>query len=577
MGEDGWRYRSGAATLPLSLHEFRAFSGQEVQGSRALRLLGGAHRLRRPADARAGARARLARTPGRAALPAADARRLSDDARRLVERRPDGGALRGGARDRLRGAGRYGNRHARGSAGCVRRSDAGDARESEFKPRKRIFFCSPPRSSCCDEPPPFPGDLGDGRPGRHRRPALGGAGRCALPARLPARRLRRGERARPCQQRFLLRSQTKYFHSRRTSPCRSTPTGRCTRHCATRSIRSTRRARSPFVPFAGSEDLSRSHFETQDSIELGQPLGQKRDYSSGFMNRLAERAGAPKAPFPSPTNCRSSSAARRRWRMPRLASPAAAGVDPRQSRLIEEMYRDTPLSTPVTEGFAARDKLMSELGQEMEAARTQCAERAQLRARGAAHRAADENRATAWASSTSAAGIRTSPRAAPTDSSRLACSSSAAASRRSPARWDRAWRDTRGRRAQRVRPHLPRERQPRHRPRPRQRLLRCSAEACAAAASPESRCASSAARSSRTATTRCCNEYRALLGGSARPDVRVVERPAGESFSGRETRRSRARLGSASELDDRIRPVWPAISSFAFAPKPSCAARRREP
>ncbi len=31
------------------------------------------------------------------------------------------------------------------------------------------------------------------------------------------------------------------------------------------------------VPFAGSEDLSRSHFETQDSIELGQPLGQKRD------------------------------------------------------------------------------------------------------------------------------------------------------------------------------------------------------------------------------------------------------------------------------------------------------------
>jgi uncharacterized protein (DUF1501 family) len=29
-----------------------------------------------------------------------------------------------------------------------------------------------------------------------------------------------------------------------------------------------------FVPFAGSEDLSRSHFETQDSIELGQPRGR---------------------------------------------------------------------------------------------------------------------------------------------------------------------------------------------------------------------------------------------------------------------------------------------------------------
>src|SRR5579862_9498974 len=32
-----------------------------------------------------------------------------------------------------------------------------------------------------------------------------------------------------------------------------------------------------FIPFAGTEDLSRSHFETQDSIELGQPLQTTRD------------------------------------------------------------------------------------------------------------------------------------------------------------------------------------------------------------------------------------------------------------------------------------------------------------
>jgi hypothetical protein len=31
-----------------------------------------------------------------------------------------------------------------------------------------------------------------------------------------------------------------------------------------------------FVPFAGTEDLSRSHFETQDSIELGQALDRRR-------------------------------------------------------------------------------------------------------------------------------------------------------------------------------------------------------------------------------------------------------------------------------------------------------------
>ncbi|MDB5888555.1 MAG: tat (twin-arginine translocation) pathway signal sequence domain protein, partial [Rhodocyclales bacterium] len=42
-----------------------------------------------------------------------------------------------------------------------------------------------------------------------------------------------------------------------------------------------------FIPFAGTEDTSRSHFETQDSIELGQPLDASRNFRSGFLNRLA--------------------------------------------------------------------------------------------------------------------------------------------------------------------------------------------------------------------------------------------------------------------------------------------------
>jgi uncharacterized protein (DUF1501 family) len=48
-----------------------------------------------------------------------------------------------------------------------------------------------------------------------------------------------------------------------------------------------RQRQCSFVPFAGTDDLTRSHFETQDSIELGQPLGGRRDFSSGFLNRLA--------------------------------------------------------------------------------------------------------------------------------------------------------------------------------------------------------------------------------------------------------------------------------------------------
>src|ERR1700732_839533 len=43
-----------------------------------------------------------------------------------------------------------------------------------------------------------------------------------------------------------------------------------------------------FVPFAGTDDLSRSHFETQDSIELGQPAAGSRNYRSGFLGRLSE-------------------------------------------------------------------------------------------------------------------------------------------------------------------------------------------------------------------------------------------------------------------------------------------------
>ncbi|MDE2456952.1 MAG: DUF1501 domain-containing protein, partial [Burkholderiales bacterium] len=41
-----------------------------------------------------------------------------------------------------------------------------------------------------------------------------------------------------------------------------------------------------FVPFAGTADLTRSHFETQDSIELGQPIDPPRNFRSGFLNRL---------------------------------------------------------------------------------------------------------------------------------------------------------------------------------------------------------------------------------------------------------------------------------------------------
>src|SRR3979409_366018 len=50
-----------------------------------------------------------------------------------------------------------------------------------------------------------------------------------------------------------------------------------------------------FIPFAGTEDLSRSHFETQDSIELGQAAEGARNFQSGFLNRLVSVLGASEA------------------------------------------------------------------------------------------------------------------------------------------------------------------------------------------------------------------------------------------------------------------------------------------
>ena len=62
------------------------------------------------------------------------------------------------------------------------------------------------------------------------------------------------------------------------------------------------KAQLAFVPFAGSEDLSRSHFETQDSVEVGMPIAGAGP---------ARPARASSTAWPS-----RSMAALRRWRSP---------------------------------------------------------------------------------------------------------------------------------------------------------------------------------------------------------------------------------------------------------------------
>ncbi len=121
-----------------------------------------------------------------------------------------------------------------------------------------------------------------------------------------------------------------------------------------------------FIAFAGTHDTSRSHFETQDSIELAQPQGT-RSYASGFMNRLAAELGGRSAisftnqlPVAFRGNAQVANVA--------LNMAAKPGVDARQSQLIAQMYAGNTLGTEVAEGFAARDAVMRDLGEEMIAA-----------------------------------------------------------------------------------------------------------------------------------------------------------------------------------------------------------------
>ena len=93
-----------------------------------------------------------------------------------------------------------------------------------------------------------------------------------------------------------------------------------------------------FIPFAGTDDLSRSHFETQDTIELGLASNSKKNYESGFLNRLASVLnGSPAISFTDqlPLIFRGN------IEVPNLAlhQVGKPRIDVRQSQIITQMYQ----------------------------------------------------------------------------------------------------------------------------------------------------------------------------------------------------------------------------------------------
>jgi uncharacterized protein (DUF1501 family) len=123
-----------------------------------------------------------------------------------------------------------------------------------------------------------------------------------------------------------------------------------------------------FVPFAGtSDDLTRSHFETQDTIELGQSVGGARDYRSGFLSRLAVELTRVK---PISFTEQLPLIFRGKSQVPNIGinSVGKPGVDDRQARLIKGMYAQSDLAASVSEGFRIRDDVYRSISEEMTAA-----------------------------------------------------------------------------------------------------------------------------------------------------------------------------------------------------------------
>jgi uncharacterized protein (DUF1501 family) len=122
-----------------------------------------------------------------------------------------------------------------------------------------------------------------------------------------------------------------------------------------------------FIPFAGTNDMSRSHFETQDTIELGQPLSGTRNFRSGFMARLAD-ALDPDRPIAFSDQVPLCFQGASRQAVPNIAITGnlKPGIDHREAGLIQSMYAgDAALFRSVAEGFATRETVFASLADEM--------------------------------------------------------------------------------------------------------------------------------------------------------------------------------------------------------------------
>ena len=119
-----------------------------------------------------------------------------------------------------------------------------------------------------------------------------------------------------------------------------------------------------FIPFAGTHDWSRSHFATQDTIELGQPLNDHRNFQSGFLNRLVSTLNDA-SPMSFTDQLPLTFRGQRQIPNTNLWSLTGTTISEGESAVISEMYSDTLLKSQVDEGFNIRKKISTEMESEM--------------------------------------------------------------------------------------------------------------------------------------------------------------------------------------------------------------------
>ncbi len=122
-----------------------------------------------------------------------------------------------------------------------------------------------------------------------------------------------------------------------------------------------------FIPFAGTDDLSRSHFETQDSIELGEPSQGQHNFASGFMARLVQvlGGGEPIAFTDSLPLVFHGGADVPNVALRGIGKPA---FDERQTSLLTSMYAESHLESAVADGLELRQEVAVAMAEEMRAA-----------------------------------------------------------------------------------------------------------------------------------------------------------------------------------------------------------------